>query len=134
MAKKSTGIGNLLQDIQEKEQEFREGEGDKQKPPKEEKTDKKPQKPAARKEMKKVVEPSKENGGIIELFSKEVKPENDSKTNVLLYREQWSKFKILADALNTSQLNIYSVILERFYQDNEKEIRKVIEDYYKSKL
>ena len=84
--------------------------------------------------MKKVVEPSKENGGIIELFSKEVKPENDSKTNVLLYREQWSKFKILADALNTSQLNIYSVILERFYQDNEKEIRKVIEDYYKSKL
>jgi hypothetical protein len=127
-----TGIGDLLKGIKEKEEKFIKGDKNNLKKPKEKKVENKENKTEEKKEIKReeVVKFDQEMVGIKEFFSNMVKPENENKTNVMMYREQWQKFKMLADALGESQLNVYSAILDKFYRENEKDIQKVIKDYY----
>ena len=130
--KSRTGIGDLLKGIKEKEDKFIKGDENILETLKEKKAEEKEDKIEKKKEIKRteVVKFDQEKLGIKEFFSNMVKPENENKTNVLMYREQWQKFKMLADALGESQLNVYSAILENFYRENEKDIQKVIKDYY----
>jgi len=134
MDKKSskTGIGDLLKGIKEKEEKFIKGDKNNLKKPKGEKVENKENKTEEKKEIKReeVIKFDQEKVVIKEFFSNMVKPENENKTNVMMYREQWQKFKMLADALGESQLNVYSAILDKFYRENEKDIQKVIKDYY----
>lgn len=130
--KPKTGIGDLLKGIKEKEEKFIKGDKNNLETLKGGKIEGKEDKPEEKKEIKKtgIDKIDHEKAGIKEFFSNVVRPENESKTNVLMYREQWQKFKMLADALGKSQLNVYSAILENFYRENEKDIQKVIKDYY----
>lgn len=130
--KPKIGIGDLLKSVKEKEEKFREKDENNSKTLKEKKVEEKEIKTEEKKERKRteVVKPDHGKVGIKEFFSDVIRPENESKTNVLMYREQWQKFKMLADALGKSQLKVYSAILENFYRENEKDIQKVIKDYY----